>query len=77
MIERFANNPRLKAFVQGVTAAATIAVAVYVFARRAIIDIPTVLIFAATLACHVWLKRVLESAVIAVVGIASILFRAA
>lgn len=76
--ERFADNPRLKAFVDGVTAAATgaIAGAVYVLARRAIIDIPTILIFAATLACLVWLKRVPEPAVIAVVGIASILFRA-
>jgi chromate transporter len=76
---RFADNPRLKAFVGGVTAAATgaIAGAVYVLARRAIIDVPTILIFAATLACLVWLKRVPEPIVIAVVGLASILFRAA
>ncbi len=76
---RFADNPRLKAFVNGVTAAATgaIAGAVYVLASRAIIDIPTILIFAATLACLVWLKRVPEPVVIAAVGIASILFRAA
>ncbi|HEU4886344.1 MAG TPA: chromate transporter [Thermoanaerobaculia bacterium] len=75
---RFADNPRLKAFVDGVTAAATgaIAGAVYVLARRAIIDVPTILIFAATLACLVWLKRIPEPVVIAVVGIASILFRA-
>jgi chromate transporter len=74
---RFADNPRLKAFVDGVTAAATgaIAGAVYVLARRAIIDVPTMLIFAATLACLVWLKRVPEPVVIAVVGVASILFR--
>jgi chromate transporter len=73
---RFADNPRLKAFVDGVTTAATgaIAGAVYVLARRAIFDIPTILIFAATLACLVWLKRVPEPVVIAVVGIASILF---
>lgn len=77
--ERFADNPRLKAFVGGVTAAATgaIAGAVYVLARRAIIDIPTILIFAATLACLVWLKRIPEPVVIAIVGIASILFGAA
>lgn len=76
---RFAGDPRLKAFVDGVTAAATgaIAGAVYVLARRAIIDIPTLLIFAATLACLIWLKRVPEPAVIAIVGIASILYRAA
>jgi chromate transporter len=76
--ERFAGNPRLKAFVDGVTAAATgaIAGAVYVLARRAIVDVPTILIFVATLACLVWLKRIPEPVVIAVVGIASILLRA-
>jgi len=75
---RFADNPRLKAFVDGVTAAATgaIAGAVYVLARRAIIDIPTILIFAATLACLVWLKRIPEPVIIAIVGIASIVVRA-
>ncbi|HYR29665.1 MAG TPA: chromate transporter [Thermoanaerobaculia bacterium] len=73
---RFAGNPRLAAFVDGVTAAATgaIAGAVYVLARRAIIDIPTILIFAATLACLVWFKRVPEPVVIAAVGILSIVF---
>jgi chromate transporter len=76
---RFADNPRLKAFVGGVTAAATgaIAGAVYVLARRAIIDVPTILIFAGTLACLVWLKRVPEPVVIAIVGIASVLLGAA
>ena len=76
---RFADNPRLKAFVNGVTAAATgaIAGAVVVLARRAIIDIPTLLIFAATLACLVWLKRVPEPVVIAIVGIVSVVIRAA
>jgi chromate transporter len=75
---RFAGNPRLKAFVDGVTAAATgaIAGAVYVLARRAIIDVPTMLIFVATLAALIWLKRIPEPVVIAIVGIASILFGA-
>ena len=75
---RFADNPRLKAFVDGVTAAATgaIAGAVYVLARRAIVDLPTIVIFAATLACLIWLKRVPEPVVIAVVGAASILLHA-
>ena len=75
---RFADNPWLKAFVDGVTAAATgaIAGAVYVLARRAIVDIPTILMFAGTLACLVWLKRIPEPVIIAAVGIASILFRA-
>lgn len=76
---RFAENPQLKAFVDGVTAAATgaIAGAVYVLALRAIIDIPTMLIFAATLACLVWLKRIPEPLVIVIVGAASVLVRAA
>jgi chromate transporter len=76
---RFAGNPRLKAFVDGVTAAATgaIAGAVYVLARRAIFDIPTVLIFAGTLACVVWLKRIPEPVVIAIVGLAAVLLRSA
>jgi chromate transporter len=76
---RFADDARLKAFVDGVTAAATGAIggAVYVLARRAIIDVPTILIFAGTLACLVWLKRVPEPIVIAIVGIASVLLRAA
>jgi chromate transporter len=74
---RLADNARLQAFVDGVTAAATgaIAGAVFVLARRAIVDLPTLLIFAATLACLVWLKRVPEAVVIAVVGAASILLR--
>ena len=73
---RFADHPQLKAFVGGVTAAATgaIAGAVIVLARRAIVDVPTILIFAATLACVVWLKRVPEPVVITIVGIASIIF---
>jgi chromate transporter len=76
---RFADNPRLKAFVDGVTAAATgaIAGAVWVLSRRAIIDVPTLLIFAATLAGLIFFKRISEPVVIVVVGIASIIFRGA
>ena len=72
---RFADEPRLKAFVGGVTAGATgaIAGATFVLAKRAIIDVPTLLIFAATLACLVWLKKVPEPVVIAVAGTVAIL----
>src|SRR5205823_4860848 len=44
--ERFAKNPQVSAFVQGVTSAATgaIAGAVIVLGRRAIIDLPTAII---------------------------------
>lgn len=50
--KKFASNPQLRAFVQGVTAAATgaIAGAVVVLARRSITDIPTVVIAAVSLA---------------------------
>lgn len=51
-IERYAKNPQLIAFVDGVTAAATgaIAGAVIVLGRRAITDVPTALIAMVTLA---------------------------
>jgi chromate transporter len=44
--KKFAGNPQLRAFVQGVTAAATgaIAGAIIVLARRSVTDLPTVLI---------------------------------
>jgi chromate transporter len=50
--KRWARNPQLNAFVRGVTAAATgaIAGAVVVLARRSVYDLPTVLICAASLA---------------------------
>ncbi len=50
--ERFAKNPHLIAFVQGVTAAATgaIAGAVIVLGRRAIVDVPSAVIAVLTLA---------------------------
>jgi len=50
--KKWASNPQLKAFVRGVTAAATgaIAGAVVVLARRSIYDVPTVLIAALSFA---------------------------
>ncbi len=50
--DRFSENPQVKAFVRGVTAAAAgaIAGACFVLARRAIIDLPTALIGLAALA---------------------------
>ena len=49
--ERFGDNPQVKAFVRGVTAAAAgaIAGACVVLARRAVVDLPTALIAAAAL----------------------------
>ena len=50
--KRWAKNPQLNAFVRGVTAAATgaIAGAVVVLARRSVYDLPTMLICAVSLA---------------------------
>jgi chromate transporter len=67
---RFANNPRLNAFVDGVTAAATgaIAGAAFVLGRRAIIDLPTALIAVGTLLVLLKMKRLPEPLVILVAG---------
>jgi chromate transporter len=74
---RFAGNPRLRAFVAGVTAAATgaIAGAAVVLAQRAIIDLTTLLIFAGTLAVITFARKVPEPIVIAAIGAASVALR--
>ena len=63
---RFAQNKQIKAFVTGVTSAATgaIAGAAIVLGRRAIFDIPTVGIFAGTLLVLTGVKKVPEPLVI-------------
>ena len=71
--ERIAANKRVIAFVDGITAAATgaIAGACVVLARRAIIDIPTIAIFAVALLLLTFARRIPEPIVIlgaAVVG---------
>jgi chromate transporter len=74
---KFSKNPSLKAFVDGVTAAATgaIAGAAFVLGRRAIYDIPTVLIFAVTLAILVRFKKVQEPLVILAAGAVGFLIK--
>jgi chromate transporter len=64
--DRWSGNPQLKAFVNGVTAATTgaIAGACVVLARRAIYDVPTLLIGAAALTV-VWRLKVPEPLLIA------------
>jgi chromate transporter len=49
--DRISGNPKVKGFVAGVTAAAsgTIAGACFVLARRAVVDVPTLLIAATAL----------------------------
>jgi len=68
---RFAGDPAVKAFVAGVTAAATgaIAGAAVVLGRRAIVDVPTAAITLATLALLTWARRVPEPLVIVAAGI--------
>jgi chromate transporter len=68
---RFADNRRVKAFVDGVTAAATgaIAGAAFVLGRRALTDIPTVLIALATWFVFSRYKKIPEPLVILAAGV--------
>jgi chromate transporter len=68
---RFAQNSQIKAFVSGVTAAATGAItgASWVLGRHAIVDVPTALIAAVTLAVLLGTKRVPEPLLILFAGI--------
>jgi chromate transporter len=77
---RFADNPRVKAFVDGVTAAATgaIAGAAFVLGRLALIDVTTIAIAVATWLVFARFKKVPEPLVIIAAGLAGlILFRPA
>src|SRR5215469_9954791 len=72
---RFAQNRQVKAFVQGVTAAAVgaIAGAAFILASRSLIDIPTVTIGAATLAVLMLTRKIPEPVMILAAGIAGLL----
>lgn len=72
---RFAKNPSIKAFVDGVTAAATgaIAGAAFVLGKRALYDIPTVLIALVTLGVLLKFKKVQEPLVIATAGLVGVI----
>ena len=67
---RFAHVPQVKAFVQGVTAAAVgaIAGAAYILARRSLVDLPTVLIAVVTFVVLTWTKKIPEPLLIAAAG---------
>jgi chromate transporter len=67
---RFAQNRQVKAFVQGVTAAAVgaIAGAAYILSRRSLVDVPTVLIGLVTLAVLMATKKIPEPIVILAAG---------
>jgi len=68
---RFAQNRQVKAFVQGVTAAAVgaIAGAAVILSRRALVDVPTVLIALVTLAALLGFKKIPEPVLIIVAGV--------
>ena len=72
---RIADNRSIKAFVDGVSAAAAGAIggAAIVLGRRAIYDVPTVVIAAVTLAVLFKLKKVPEPLVIVAAGLAGFL----
>jgi len=74
--KRWAKNPQLNAFVRGVTAAATgaIAGAVVVLARRSVYDLPTMLICAVSLAV-LFRWKVPEPVLIACAAVAGLLLR--
>jgi chromate transporter len=71
---RFADNPRVRAFVDGVTAAATgaIAGAAFVLGRRALVDLKTVAIALATWLVFQRVKKVPEPLVIVAAGLAGL-----
>jgi len=74
---RFAQNRQIKAFVTGVTSAATgaIAGAAVVLGRRAIFDITTIAIFAGTLLVLTRVKKVPEPLVILGTGVVGVLLK--
>jgi chromate transporter len=74
---RFADNPKVRAFVDGVTAAATgaIAGAAFVLGRRALVDLTTVAIALITLVVFNRFKKVPEPVVIVLAGMAGMVLR--
>ena len=74
---RFAQNSQIKAFVTGVTSAATgaIAGAAIVLGRRAVFDLPTAAIFAGTLLVLTRVRKVPEPLVILTTGVLGVLLR--
>ncbi|HZR46509.1 MAG TPA: chromate transporter [Candidatus Manganitrophaceae bacterium] len=76
---RFAQNRQIKAFVDGVTAAATgaIAGAAFVLGRRAVIDLPTALIALITLFLMMKAKKIPEPLIILAAGLAGLILKGA
>jgi chromate transporter len=76
-VRKASSHPTLKAFVGGVTASATgaIAGAVFILGRRALVDLATVGIGAATLATLFKTKRLAEPVLIALAGAVGLLLK--
>ena len=72
---RSVNHPRVKAFVDGVTAAATgaIAGAGFVLGRRAIVDLPTAAIAIVTCLVLIYAKKIPEPLIIVAAGVVGLL----
>jgi chromate transporter len=75
---RFSKNPSIKAFVDGVTAAAAgaIAGAAFVLGRRAVYDLPTVLVALAAMLLLVKFKKLQEPLLIVAAGALGVLLKA-
>jgi len=75
---RFSKNRSIKAFVDGVSAAATgaIAGAAFVLGRRALIDVPTVLIAVVTMGMLIRFKRLQEPLIIVLAGSCGVVLKA-
>jgi len=78
-LHRVAANRQVKAFVDGVTAAATgaIAGAAVILGRRSLLDLPTTLIAVGTLALLLAPKRIPEPVLILVAGLVGLALRSA
>ncbi len=76
-VRRWSKDARVKAFVSGVTAAAAgaIAGAAFVLGRRAIIDLPTAAVCAATLLLLVKAKKIPEPMLIGAAGLVGFIVR--
>jgi chromate transporter len=75
--KKFANNPSIKAFVDGITAAVVGALvgAVIIIAFRTIRDIPTALIAVLTLLTMIYFKKIKEPVIIAFAAFAGLIIK--
>jgi chromate transporter len=74
---RFAQNLQVKAFVQGVSAAAVGAItgAAYILARRSIVDLPTIIVGVSVLGVLLYTKKIPEPLLILASGVVGVFLR--